>query len=144
MPNTPLNKEELRNSVAILISGSAMPSSRSLKKADAVIELLSADRDAAVREARKQDWWVTTGLKQNGKKLLGPFATRDLALSVRTYMEIAEVPATYWVEQSQPNAKEALGMKIEVSDKVPENGIRFDHPDGGSQGFILGNAKEGE
>ena len=44
-------------------------------------------------------WYITTGLKQNGKVLLGPFATKDLALDVRKYMEIAEAPATYWVEQ---------------------------------------------
>jgi hypothetical protein len=48
-----------------------------------------------------EQWWITTGLNQGGKKLLGPFITRDLALSVRTYMEIAEAPATYWVEQEQ-------------------------------------------
>jgi hypothetical protein len=46
-------------------------------------------------------WWVTTGLAQGGKKLLGPFATKDLALSVRSYMEIVEAPATYWVEEER-------------------------------------------
>lgn len=44
-------------------------------------------------------WWVTTGLKLNGKKLLGPFESKDLALDVRKYMEMAETPATYWVEE---------------------------------------------
>lgn len=49
--------------------------------------------------ANRDKWWVTTGIKQGGKKLLGPFVSRELALSVRTYMEIAEAPATYWVEE---------------------------------------------
>lgn len=55
-------------------------------------------REKLIRE-QADAWWITTNMKQNGKKLLGPFSSRDLALSVRTYMEIAEAPATYWVEQ---------------------------------------------
>lgn len=55
-------------------------------------------REKLIRE-QADTWWITTNMKQNGKKLLGPFSSRDLALSVRTYMEIAEAPATYWVEQ---------------------------------------------
>ena len=61
---------------------------------------------AAIKKRDQQEeleWWVTTGLKQNGKKLLGPFVTCDLALSVRTYMEMAGAPATYWVEPVSSN-----------------------------------------
>lgn len=61
-------------------------------------------------------WWITTGLSQGGKKLLGPFNTRDLALSVRTYMEIAEAPATYWVE-ADPSIQATLTNKEEQHDK---------------------------
>lgn len=53
-------------------------------------------------------WWITTGIKQNGKKLLGPFATKDLALTVRAYVEKAEAPSTYWVEELQQNSGEAV------------------------------------
>lgn len=35
--------------------------------------------------------------------------------------------------------KEAFGMKMETDQKVPGNSVRFDHPDGRSEGFILGN-----
>jgi hypothetical protein len=45
---------------------------------------------------------------------------------------------------TQPNPIESegaepklFGMKIKTDPKVPENALRFDHPDGRSEGFIL-------
>jgi hypothetical protein len=82
----------------------------SMEKRQATIDNTSAERLRRRVELEANTWWITTGIKQGGKKLLGPFATEDLALSVRTYMEIAEAPATYWVEQlkelDQPKGKE--------------------------------------
>jgi hypothetical protein len=43
-------------------------------------------------------WWITTGRKQDhGKRILGPFVSRDLALNVRTYVERAHRTDKYWV-----------------------------------------------
>lgn len=61
---------------------------------DEIMQLITQGRE------QRDNWWITTGLKQGGKKLHGPFATRDMALTMRTYVEMAEAPATYWVEQA--------------------------------------------
>lgn len=46
------------------------------------------------------EWWITTGVKtQNGRKVLGPFVTDDLAMRVRTFVEKVEGHNRYWVEE---------------------------------------------
>ena len=43
-------------------------------------------------------WWICEQPLPNGKKILGPFESRELALEVRTYVEKVNAPATYWVD----------------------------------------------
>lgn len=43
-------------------------------------------------------WWICTRPKrEGGRRVLGPFVTRELALDVRVYVEKAHNPATFWV-----------------------------------------------
>jgi hypothetical protein len=45
------------------------------------------------------EWWITTGVKtDNGRKVLGPFVTQELAFQVRTLAEEAEGHHRYWIE----------------------------------------------
>ena len=45
-------------------------------------------------------WWIATdALAHGGEKVLGPFATRELALDIRRYVEAVKAPMTYWVDQ---------------------------------------------
>jgi hypothetical protein len=45
------------------------------------------------------DWWICTDqLSKGGKKVLGPFCSRALALQVRTLLEKDRKPLTYWVD----------------------------------------------
>ena len=54
-------------------------------------------------ESSPQNWWITTGiLALDGEKILGPFATQELALNVRRYVEKVEAPRTFWVDQEEP------------------------------------------
>jgi hypothetical protein len=44
------------------------------------------------------DWWITTGPRRaHGRRKLGPFLTRDLALEVRAYVEKVERRDDLWV-----------------------------------------------
>lgn len=50
-------------------------------------------------------WWITTGpLPAGGEKVLGPFGSQELALKVRSYMEVAQQSdgRTYWVDDEEP------------------------------------------
>lgn len=45
-------------------------------------------------------WWITNGyFKDGGKKVLGPFESKDLALAVRNYVEYVNGSRTYFVDQ---------------------------------------------
>jgi hypothetical protein len=44
-------------------------------------------------------------LAQGGEKIRGPFATKELALEVRRYVEIVKKPLTFWVDQDAPPAE---------------------------------------
>lgn len=45
-------------------------------------------------------WWICTdALARNGRKILGPFESQELALQVRTYVEKVDNPVTYWVDE---------------------------------------------
>ena len=48
-------------------------------------------------------WWITTDiLARGGKKVLGPFETQELALTVRALKEKAEgTGRTYWVDEDE-------------------------------------------
>jgi len=49
-------------------------------------------------------WWIATGrLRDGGEKFLGPFATQDLAMEVRRYVELVNAPVTYWVVPEGPS-----------------------------------------
>ena len=51
-------------------------------------------------------WWITTDiLARGGVKVLGPFETQELALTVRTLKERAErTGITYWVDEEEDDA----------------------------------------
>ena len=62
-------------------------------------------------------WWICTDqLKNGGEKKLGPFATKELALDVRNYVERAESgDQTYWVDSedvSEPEQRPTAGTAI--------------------------------
>lgn len=62
-----------------------------------IIEIVNERIDAAVAAANT--WWIATNaLPLGGEKVLGPFATQELAFSVRSYVEKVNHPATYWVD----------------------------------------------
>lgn len=49
-------------------------------------------------------WWVCDGIlppRGNGRKIIGPFATQELALKVRTYVEKAEQRTDLWVDEDE-------------------------------------------
>lgn len=49
-------------------------------------------------------WWITTdALARGGEKILGPFATQELALNVRTYVEKVERQRMdkLWVDEEE-------------------------------------------
>jgi hypothetical protein len=53
-------------------------------------------------ENSPQNWWIATDvLARGGEKILGPFATKELALNVRRYVELAEAPRTFWVDRDE-------------------------------------------
>lgn len=54
------------------------------------------------RERAPERWWITTErLTHGGEKVLGPFESKDLALDVRYWRELANGDGgpTYWIEQ---------------------------------------------
>jgi hypothetical protein len=56
--------------------------------------------DARIVARREARWWVCTGsLAQGGKKVLGPFGTRSLALQVRDLLEQVRTPVIFWVDE---------------------------------------------
>jgi hypothetical protein len=60
------------------------------------------------------DWWVCDGpLPAGGQKITGPFATQELALTVRAYVEKAEGRTDLWVDDEpaaqEPHAAPELG-----------------------------------
>lgn len=66
-----------------------------LRIAEGFIRLAGRGRDR---------WWVTTGpLADGGQKELGPFGSQELAMKVRSYMELASQEhgsgGTYWVDE---------------------------------------------
>lgn len=45
------------------------------------------------------EWWIATDLRRNdGKKLLGPFDSRDLASEVRFLYETVNAPQTFAID----------------------------------------------
>jgi len=45
-------------------------------------------------------WWITDDfLWRNGRRIMGPFATQDLAMQVRTLRETVEGHARYFVDE---------------------------------------------
>lgn len=49
---------------------------------------------------RLERWWIATDeLSRGGKKLLGPFESRDLALEVRQYVEAFHKGSTFWISK---------------------------------------------
>jgi hypothetical protein len=57
-----------------------------------------AMRDRWEKESSPR-WWIADGpLARDGVKVLGPFATQELALTVRSHLEKAEDTDRYWVD----------------------------------------------
>lgn len=61
-------------------------------------------------------WFITTDKLPEGRKVMGPFESRELALDVRTLLEDARRGETYWVDEEvtaalspQPQLKQAEG-----------------------------------
>lgn len=62
---------------------------------------MSEEKTPAPAQA-PSDWWVCDGIlppRGTGQKIIGPFATQELALQVRTYVEIAEGRSDLWVDE---------------------------------------------
>jgi hypothetical protein len=53
------------------------------------------------RRSRNRGWWLCTEgfFATGGKKFLGPFVSRDLALTVRGYVEKAERRSDLFVDE---------------------------------------------
>jgi hypothetical protein len=49
-------------------------------------------------EAVAPGWWIG---REEGHPWMGPFVSRDLALQVRSYVEEATKPKTYWVWEAE-------------------------------------------
>lgn len=57
--------------------------------------------------SRSTEWWISDGdANRGGEKLLGPFATRDLALEVRALYEASHRAngQTFWVSEVPTSA----------------------------------------
>ena len=51
-----------------------------------------------VYDVQAHGWWIATGPKRlNGKRKMGPFITRELALDVRVYVEEVERRSDLWL-----------------------------------------------
>jgi len=81
--------EELRNKVEKMIGTAILNNDKNYTDdMMAVIKPYLAD----------ENWWIASlGAVNPESKVLGPFATRELALRVREYVEKANKPHTYWV-----------------------------------------------
>lgn len=56
----------------------------------------------AKEDTGPSSWWVCTDwLKDGGRKVIGPFDSRALALDVRTYVEKAEGHNRYFVDEQR-------------------------------------------
>ena len=54
------------------------------------------------KEQTVEQWWIATNLlDKGGKKVMGPFATHELAIEVRTLRENAEGHAAYFVDKER-------------------------------------------
>jgi len=72
-----------------------------------------------------QQWWITTGiLTLGGEKILGPFATQELALVVRSYVEKVKGTTRLWVD-----SEDAPGLRDQLTEAL--------------DGFYLEVAREG-
>jgi hypothetical protein len=63
------------------------------------------------------DWYVCTGPlppRGNGQKVIGPFATQELALNVRTYVEKAERRSDLWVDDEAKQPQDAPGLDADA------------------------------
>lgn len=68
------------------------------------------------------DWWVCDGPLPEGQKITGPFATQELALTVRTYIEKAEQRTDLWVddEAQEPKAAPELAAAMRETRELRE------------------------
>lgn len=67
-------------------------------RAQAVIDAVNERIDAA----GENHWWITTcPLPAGGEKVLGPFQSQELAISVRSFVEKDSAPRTYWVDSDE-------------------------------------------
>jgi hypothetical protein len=80
------------------------PVFRAVDELHAAVEVLQAalpDLLHAITDAPQTErWWISDGgpLDRGGKKVLGPFGSRDLALEVRRLLEERpDACLTYWV-----------------------------------------------
>jgi hypothetical protein len=63
------------------------------------------------------DWWVCTGIlppNGDGLKVAGPFATQELALNVRTYVEKAERRSDLWVDD-EPQQPQSVPEQVRLA-----------------------------
>jgi hypothetical protein len=45
------------------------------------------------------NWWITTApLAHGGRRVLGPFRSRELTMEVRGLLEFKNNPTTYWID----------------------------------------------
>jgi hypothetical protein len=67
-----------------------------------------AKLNALMSEARSENWYITTDFFANGgRRVMGPFATRGLALNVRMLLEHDDPRhRTYAVDQLKSKAEE--------------------------------------
>jgi hypothetical protein len=61
---------------------------------------LTEEQKAKIQALIGEEWWIATNFfRLGGKKVLGPFKTKELALSVRELLEKSEVSKrTYAVD----------------------------------------------
>jgi hypothetical protein len=80
------------------------------------------------------DWWICDGPLPAARKLLGPFATQELALNVRSYVEKAEKRSDLWVDDEPQQPQPAPGpyyVSLGVTDDEVARGEdfgRYDFP----------------
>jgi hypothetical protein len=59
------------------------------------------DWEAETTERPSLEWWICTDfLRLGGEKVMGPFCSEGLALTVRYYVERCTVPTTYAVDSA--------------------------------------------
>jgi hypothetical protein len=79
------------------------------------------------------DWWVCDGpLPAGGQKITGPFATQELALTVRAYVEKAEGRTDLWVDDEAQEPKPAP----ELADSVECEACGLHRPPTQAEQFI--------